>query len=857
MKTINCCIISMLVSIWLFQEFEASAQNIVTYLGKEKIEKTEEGDVFFRFTDGLLLPGGGNTSSYFSAQDMIAWLYATDRFVTPAAGDSLAFSYPAIAPVNPQQPPAERNSRFQFGPQLPRWKWVEAKADTAGVFQGPAMRSAYLYTSYVSPETQLALLETTGSQRTFVNGIPHEGDYYDYGYTLTPVKLQKGRNEFVHTPGRFGRIASKLVKPVKPVMFTKRDMTLPDLLIGETAPQWAAIRIINLTEKPLKGLKIRSTLPTGEQMEYQTDDLIAMSVRKVKFQFPALPANDREAGEITVGVELLDRSGKVLDRINIPVRKAPVSEHHTRTFVSRIEGSVQFFTTAPALRKTPGETKGLTLSTHGAGVDAHVQAGCYSRKEDVDLVAATNRRPYGFDWEDWGRIDALEVLDEAGRIFKPDPSRIYLTGHSMGGHGAWYLGITYPDRFAAIAPCAGYPDLGAYGSRGRTDNLEQFPKYDAFKRAANHGRTLSMLNNLTQSGVYIFHGSEDRVVHTNQARQMRELLGKFHADFCYYEYPGGEHWFGCESMDWFPIFEFFARHTIPQVKDVKEIDFTTATPGVSASDYWLRVEQQIEPFRFTNVKASRDNDTVRIEKAENAALLALDLPALSFTSGEVHLHVDGQQFLAPAGKKAILSYGNGEWGMTDAVDPKRKYSARSGGFKSAFDHRVVLVYATKGTAKENEWYLHKARFDAETFYYRGNGSFDVIPDTEYSIGKYAGRNVILYGNRNTNSAWNLLLKDCPVQVSNGTVTAGGKTYKGNDLGIYFVYPHPQSDVHSVGVVAGTGEAGIKATMLNNYLLPITGFPDLMIFRADMLRTGLDGVEAAGFFDNSWTLPEEP
>jgi hypothetical protein len=423
----------------------------------------------------------------------------------------------------------------------------------------------------------------------------------------------------------------------------------------------------------------------------------------------------------------------------------------------------------------------------------------------------------------------------------------------MGGHGTWYLGITYPDKFAAIAPCAGYPDLGAYGSRGRVDNMEQFPKYNAFKRAANHGRTLTLLNNLKQSGVYIFHGSEDRVVNTEQARQMRELLGKFHSDFCYYEYPGGEHWFGCESMDWFPIFEFFSRHTIPQLKEVKEIEFATASPGISASDYWLRVEQQLTPADFTHIKVVKENDTVRIEKADNAALLVFDLPALTFASEQVQIKVQEQQILVPANKKAILSYNEGQWQVVDNVNPKQKYSGRYGGFKSAFDQQVVLVYATKGTAKENELYLNKARFDAETFYYRGNGSFDIIPDTDYSLQKYAGRNVVLYGNKQTNAAWNLLLKDCPIQVSNGIITAGSQTYKGNDLGAYFVYPHPQNDVNLVGVIAGTGETGIKATALNNYLLPITGFPDVMIFRADMLRTGLEGVEAAGFFDNDWTL----
>ncbi|MDR0815030.1 MAG: hypothetical protein LBN37_04680, partial [Bacteroidales bacterium] len=459
----------------LFQGLEISAQNIVTYLGKEKVEKTDEGEVFFRFTEGLMLPQGGNVGSYFSAQDMAAWLYATGKFTTPHVGDSLTYSYPDIIPAS-QQPQAGANNRFRFNFQLlPRWKWAATSVDTAGVFQNPNMRFSYLYTSYTSPKEQLALLETTGGQRTFVNGALHEGDYYDYGYSLTPVKLKKGLNEFVYTPGRFGHVASKLVHPTKPIMLTKRDMTLPDLLIGENAPQWASIRVINLTEKPLKGLKIRSKLPTGEQIEYPTDHLLPLSVRKVKFQFPALAAGNKEAGEITATVELLDATGKILDKVEIPIKKAVVSGYHTRTFVSKIEGSVQFYSIAPAIRQNPDETKGLTLSVHGAGVDAHGQAGCYKQKDDVDVVAATNRRPYGFDWEDWGRIDGLEVLEEARQVFQPDPSRIYLTGHSMGGHGTWYLGITYPDKFAAIAPCAGYPDLGSYGSRGRTDFMEKFP----------------------------------------------------------------------------------------------------------------------------------------------------------------------------------------------------------------------------------------------------------------------------------------------------------------------------------------------------------------------------------------------
>jgi hypothetical protein len=363
-----------------------------------------------------------------------------------------------------------------------------------------------------------------------------------------------------------------------------------------------------------------------------------------------------------------------------------------------------------------------------------------------------------------------------------------------------------------------------------------------------------MLDNLKQSGVFVFHGSDDRTVSPEQARLMRKLLGEFHSDFTYYEFPGGGHWFGTESMDWPPIFDYFRLHTIPKQNDVREIDFTTASPGISASDYWLRVEQQVTPCEFTNIIAVRDADTIFVEKTDNAALLVFDLPALDFASNTVRIDIGEQQIPVPAGEKAYLAFDGKEWKTVSGVDTKQRYSGRyGGGFKFAFDHNVVLVYATGGTPVENELYLNKARYDAETFYYRGNGSFDVIPDTEFTLEKYAGRNVVVYGNRNNNRAWNLLLKNSPIQVSKDAVTAGAQSWKGDDLGAYFLYPHPQNDVNFVGVVAGTGETGIRGASLNNYLQPITGFPEIMIFRADMLRTGLDGLEHAGFYNNNWEL----
>src|SRR5262249_6645052 len=50
--------------------------------------------------------------------------------------------------------------------------------------------------------------------------------------------------------------------------------------------------------------------------------------------------------------------------------------------------------------------------------------------------------------------DVMTVLDMIRKEFNIDERRIYLTGHSMGGAGTYYLGSKYANLWAAIAPVA-------------------------------------------------------------------------------------------------------------------------------------------------------------------------------------------------------------------------------------------------------------------------------------------------------------------------------------------------------------------------------------------------------------------
>ncbi len=47
-----------------------------------------------------------------------------------------------------------------------------------------------------------------------------------------------------------------------------------------------------------------------------------------------------------------------------------------------------------------------------------------------------------------------DLLDDALKRYPIDPSRLYITGLSMGGIGTWYFAINMHERFAAMAPVA-------------------------------------------------------------------------------------------------------------------------------------------------------------------------------------------------------------------------------------------------------------------------------------------------------------------------------------------------------------------------------------------------------------------
>jgi dienelactone hydrolase len=677
------------------------------------------------------------------------------------------------------------------------------------------------------------------------------------------------------------------------------DSTLPDLVLGQTEPLWGAVVLQNATTNAIEA----SLLCPGRKSAATKVSVPPLGIRKAPFAFvpPKLEATTNHPITLEVDYHGNGLSGSAHTTLSLRVRRS--EQTFKQTFISTIDDSVQYYAVnpPPPLGPSNQHARGafasantppaLFLSLHGAGVEAIGQADAYSPKRWGVLACPTNRRPYGFDWEDWGRLDALEVLALAQAQFHPDPSRIYLTGHSMGGHGTWQLGALFPDRFAAIGPSAGWISFMSYAATNRlpaTNSLQRL-----LRRALAPSDTLLMGTNYLQEGVYILHGDADDNVPVGEAREMRRVLGQFHHDLDFHEQPGAGHWWdasdepGADCVDWAPMFDFFAHHRIPRDEELREIRFVTVNPAISSHCHWVTIAAQEYALEPSAVDVRCDPAKRRlVGTTTNVAQLWLGLPALA-PGAALAVELDSQKLQdipwpASAEKSAKtpsapfpagiwLVRTADQWHLGTGPTPSEKNPERSGPFRQAFRNHMLFVYGTQGTPQENGWAFNKARYDAEVFWYRGNGSVELTSDEAYlrrqnlsspgsSAAKServrkgaAARNIILYGNADGNLAWPVLLKDSPVLVRRGVVRIGDHRLEGDDLACLFLRPMPGDNLGLVGVVSGSGLPGMRLSERLPYFMSGVGFPDCFVVGAEMLQQGIGGVRVAGFFGQDWSV----
>lgn len=79
----------------------------------------------------------------------------------------------------------------------------------------------------------------------------------------------------------------------------------------------------------------------------------------------------------------------------------------------------------------------------------------YTKTHQVDAYILAPQCP---DNDYWDAEVLYRLIQKIQKEHSIDPQRIYLTGLSMGGWGAWNLAFAHPEMFASLVPICGFVD---------------------------------------------------------------------------------------------------------------------------------------------------------------------------------------------------------------------------------------------------------------------------------------------------------------------------------------------------------------------------------------------------------------
>lgn len=176
----------------------------------------------------------------------------------------------------------------------------------------------------------------------------------------------------------------------------------------------------------------------------------------------------------------------------------------------------------------------LMLFLHGSGerggdlqkVRAHGPPKLAAAGQQLPFIIVSPQCP---DGESWLPVELNDVLNEVMAQYRVDPSRIYLTGLSMGGGGTWNMAMEYPDRFAAAAPIA------AWGDVSDVARIQHLP-------------------------VWAFHGTDDPAVPFEKGKAIVDALKAVGGDVKFTVYPGVGHDSWTASYNNPALYEWFLQH---------------------------------------------------------------------------------------------------------------------------------------------------------------------------------------------------------------------------------------------------------------------------------------------------------
>lgn len=533
-----------------------------------------------------------------------------------------------------------------------------------------------------------------------------------------------------------------------------------------------------------------------------------------------------------------------------------------RGYRSQVDGSVQpYAVIVPEGLKAGAEHRArLDVILHGRGVtlnevqfiEQHDGKPAPSDSAGKITLHVFGRGNNAYRWA--GETDVFEAIETVKRHYPIDDERVVLRGFSMGGAGAWHLGLHHPALWSSVEAGAGFSETKTYAKLGKLPDVQD--------RALRIYDPVDYSLNAFNVPIAGYEGEKDpqRQAALNIENALKELgftmkteglltRGE-NIDYLRVEGAGMGHAVDPASRK--VLDAFHDAHAVDGVDvNKKRIRFTTFTLRYSRTQ-WLAIEELKQHYVRALVDAEVKGSQVVVNEVENVVVLSVDRHA-----GQT-IRLGGQEFPLEGAVKGLLPnvyfrLENEAWHQLD-YDESRAFEENNargkrrgvqGPIDDAFASAFLCVRGT-GTPwnlKGQAWSDARLKQFADDWRIHLRGEVRIKDDTAVGDEDIDGHNLVLFGDPGSNRVLARLLKDLPISWTPAEIKLGG-TFSASDHMPVFITANPLNPRRYVVVNSGHTFGAKHFAGTNALLYPRLG--DYAVF-----RLGDETPATAGFFNERW------
>lgn len=569
-------------------------------------------------------------------------------------------------------------------------------------------------------------------------------------------------------------------------------------------------------------------------------------------------------GEIKIARDLLER-GHSRAR-SMQEGKTPWREESgliVRAYRSEIDGSIQpYGLVIPSGLNPRAHPVRLDFWFHGRGETLSELVFLDQRTKSPgqfaprDAIVAHLYGRYSCANKFAGEMDLFETLTHLKKEYLIDENRIVVRGFSMGGAACWQFAVHYPGLWCAAAPGAGFSETPDFLRTFQAEELKPTRYQEKLWRWYN---ATDYAVNLFNCPTVAYSGELDK--QKQAADMMVAALAKENLTLTHIIGPGTAHSYHPDAVKTIAqrVDSIAAAGRNPTPEQVR---FTTWTLRYNRC-LWVTLDGLESHWAQARINAEWNRPENQIT-AQTSNIRAL---TFQFESGRapfdamrpVKVQLDGQTIQCPSPEtdRSWVSHfrkvGN-QWTTVPNTQEEglHKQHGLQGPIDDAFLQSFVMVRptCTPLNPQIGQWASREMEHAVQHWQKQFRGEAPVVDDTAITENDIASRNLVLWGDPQSNKLLARILDKLPIQWSETNLQLGKHTFDSTSHVPVLIYPNPLNPQRYI--VLNSGFTFREYDYLNN-ARQVPRLPDYAVVDTKQPATSQSpgGLPHAGFFGERW------